>query len=97
MSNELSRVEAAAVITIKRFLLAKSQLARLMAYEAEKGSVSLDWLIEKGYITVRISNPTTQGFRGEPMPYVTKTGKAWFHASPGPGVALLTLTKPWKE
>lgn len=89
----MTQTEAAAVITLKRILSAKSQLARLLAFKTEQDSPALDWLMERGYITVRVSNATRLFTKGEPMPYVTKTGKAWFHASPGPGVAIMVLAR----
>lgn len=95
MQTEMTQTEAAAVIALKSLISPKSQLGRVLAFSRLQGSPALDWLMERGYVTVRIGNPTVRGFLGEPMPYVTKTGKAWFHASPGPGVALLVVTKPW--
>lgn len=93
MNNELTKIEAAAVMALRSLMFCKSQIARLMAFKALQGSPACDWLLERGFVTVRMSNPTTQFTVGEPMPYVTKSGKAWFHATPGPGVAILVLAR----
>lgn len=88
--NELTTVEAAAVMALRSLLFCKSQIARLVAFNTLQGTPACDWLLEQGFMTVRTANRTTK-FSGDAMPYVTKAGKAWFHSKPGPGVALLVL------
>lgn len=86
-----TKLEARACMALKSIMFCKSQIARLAAYQTLQGTPTCDWLLEQGLITVRLSNPTTQFSKGEGMPYVTPTGRAWFFSTPGPGVAILVL------
>ena len=93
MNNALTKTEAAAVVALRSIMFCKSQIARLMAFKTLQGAPACDWLLERGFITVRTSKLALswQLYQGEAMAYVTPVGKAWFHSTPGPGVAILVL------
>lgn len=92
-TKTLTTEEANAVIIMGRLMKVKNGIER---FAASTPSVGLDWLLERGYVQTGTTNASARAFSGtwaQSNAYATKTGRAWFHASPGVGVALLVAAK----
>jgi hypothetical protein len=87
---DLARV---ARILMGRVLKARSTIERAVLAQGP----ATDWLLERGYITLGTSNAAARvGFAGRwaaSSPYATRAGRAWYHAGPPAGVALVDAAK----
>lgn len=79
----MTATEAGAVVTASLLRSSKTQMARLMATK-KAAPASMDWLIERGYVVIRVGNKAASQFTGgEFCAYLTPAGKEWQSRSGG--------------
>ncbi len=82
--GEMSLDEARGVMKMKQVLTSNGHMRTLVERD-----VAFDWLLARGFTRAAKSPDGVKV-------YATKEGRAWFHSTPGAGVALLVIAKSMK-